>query len=168
MVIRKIIDDANDLWKYVQERDQSNEGDYNDGQAFGCASFYSDSKMNNLHERLLPKIENIAGLQLFPTYTYWRMYKKDTILRIHTDRDACEISVSICLGYVADQKWPFYILDKEENPARIELNQGDGVLYLGVKQSHWRPKFNGERHAQLFLHYVDKDGHYADWKDDRR
>ena len=33
--------------------------------------------MANLHDFLLPKMEQYTGLKLYPTYTYYRVYKKD-------------------------------------------------------------------------------------------
>jgi hypothetical protein len=45
------------------------------------------------------------------------------------------------------------------------------VCYRGVDLKHWREKFiapEGAWHVQAFLHYVDIDGLYADFKYDKR
>ena len=33
---------------------------------------------------------------------------------------------------------------------------------------HWRNKFEGNNCVQVFLHYVRKNGPYADWATDKR
>ena len=111
------------------------------------------------------KMEKITGLELLPTYTYFRLYKPGDILKSHTDREACEISVTICLGWdykgvINDYRWPIYI-----EGTRIDLDIGDAVIYKGLDVAHWRDEFIAEEdswHAQAFLHYVDKNGPYAE------
>src|SRR6266700_3470321 len=49
-----------------------------------CA--YGDFIMDGLLARLLPDIEKASGLSLFPTYSYFRVYKQSDILARHTDR----------------------------------------------------------------------------------
>jgi hypothetical protein len=44
------------------------------------------------------------------------------------------------------------------NEVNINLNPGDAVLYLGCQADHWRNKFEGSEHVQLFLHYVRAEG----------
>ena len=47
------------------------------------------------------------------------------------------------------------IIEKE----KIELEEGDAVLYAGCKQRHGRPgTYKGEGMDQVFLHYVDQNG----------
>ena len=111
------------------------------------------------------KMEKITGLELLPTYTYFRLYKPGDILKSHTDREACEISVTICLGWdykgvVNDYRWPIYI-----EGTRVNLDIGDAMIYKGIDVEHWRDEFVAEEdswHAQAFLHYVDKNGPYAE------
>ena len=44
----------------------------------------------------------------------------------------------------------------------FELNEGDAVLYAGCDQEHGRPGiYKGEGMAQVFLHYVRKEGKYV-------
>jgi hypothetical protein len=42
------------------------------------------------------------------------------------------------------------------------------VLYRGIDCPHRRGAFDGESAAQLFLHYVDRNGPHAEWKFDKR
>jgi hypothetical protein len=52
--------------------------------------------------------------------------------------------------------------------AAIDLAPGDAAVYRGIDCYHWREPFEGAEAAQVFLHYVDRDGPHASWKLDRR
>jgi hypothetical protein len=55
-----------------------------------------------------------------------------------------------------------------KNIKEIKMEVSDAVLYRGCEKYHWRDEFKGKWQAQVFLHYVDQDGPYADWKYDKR
>jgi len=124
--------------------------------------------MEEILVKLLPNVEGLVGLELYKTCSYWRMYKKGDVLRIHKDRQACEISVTMTIGYDGSRPWLIYALNKNEEPIKIELNSGDTLIYNGINRFHWRAINNLGMQAQVFLHYVDKNGVYSDWKDDKR
>jgi hypothetical protein len=114
-------------------------------------------------------IENYTGLELIPNYTYWRFYQKDEDLKRHKDRHSCEISVTLCLGYnnsnVDDSEyiWPMWVETDElpdQDGAPIYMKPGDMIIYRGCDVEHWRERFKGLNHAQVFLHYNDKAGPY--------
>lgn len=122
-----------------------------DSQSFSPA-FYDDPLMTALLETKLPKVEKESNLKLFPTYAYWRYYVFGGMLQPHTDRPSCEISITLCIKKY--DNWPI-IIEKE----KIELEEGDAVLYAGCEHSHRRPgTYKGEGMAQVFLHYVDQNG----------
>jgi len=117
---------------------------------------------------LLPHFEKAAGRRLLPTYSYARLYKPGEKLEIHTDRESCEISATVTLGFEG-KVWPIYMGDEGgANASKIEMAVGDAVLYRGMEKYHWRKKFKGEWQAQVFLHYVDADGPHKEWKFDKR
>lgn len=95
-------------------------------------------------------MEKETNLKLLPTYSYWRMYTNQSSLGLHTDRDACEISVSICVEGDGT-KWPL-IIEGEE----INLNNGDAVIYLGRELLHGRNKFEGDFQSQCFYTMLTK------------
>jgi hypothetical protein len=128
---------------------------------------YGDFITDALMASLLPRIEEASGLALFPTYSYCRVYKNGDVLRRHTDRPACELSLSLCLGFAPNQPWPLWI-ETPRGASSIILNPGDAVLYRGTECPHWRDVFSGEHQAQLFLHYVNRNGPNAQWKFDKR
>ena len=117
---------------------------------------------------LLPYFEKASGKRLYPTYSYARLYKTGEKLEIHTDRESCEISATITLGFDGEA-WPIYMGDEgKENASKIVMGVGDAVLYRGIDKHHWRKKFKGNWQAQVFLHYVDADGPHKEWKFDKR
>lgn len=119
---------------------------------------------------LLPKMEEITGKKLFPTYTYCRWYLPEEELLIHKDRPSCEYSCTLTVAFKGNQ-WSIYMGEdlNKENGKEVQMNPGDGVIYKGCELWHWREKYiEGEWHAQIFLHYVDQDGPYAEWKYDKR
>lgn len=135
----------------------------------GTHSLYSDTLMEVLLEVSLPHIEKITGKKLFPTYSYYRVYKPGDELKKHKDRPSCEISGTLCLGYYFDDKnysWPMFI---EGTP--LHSKPGDIVLYQGCEVEHWREPFDvnpGCYQVQVFLHYVDQNGPYPEYKFDKR
>tara|TARA_R100000951_G_C2642498_1_gene181440 strand:- start:831 stop:1385 length:555 start_codon:yes stop_codon:yes gene_type:complete len=126
-------------------------------------SFFETPITLNMQYKLIPKLEKITGFRLFRTYNYARIYKKGAILKMHKDRPACQISVTMDLG---GDKWGIYVLDKNEKPVNVKLEPGDAVVYYGTDVWHWRSKFKGDNHYQIFFHYVDADGQYSWAKDD--
>lgn len=133
----------------------------------GTPAAYADPLMEELLERLTPSVEEATQLFLFPTYSYFRVYKSGDVLARHIDRPACEISVSVNLGQVSDAAWPIWI-HGSSGPSRIEMDPGDAVIYRGIECAHWREAFSGVLAAQVFLHYVNKNGPLAEWRFDKR
>ncbi len=127
-----------------------------------CGDFH----MEELLESLVPEIEQVTQRPLFPTYSFFRIYRAGNDLKRHTDRPACEFSVSLNLGYRAPASWPLWV----EGPLGARsavLEPGDAVVYRGIECPHWRESFDGEFVAQLFLHYVDQEGPHAEWRFDK-
>jgi hypothetical protein len=112
-----------------------------------------------LHERLWPVIEQVMGEELIPTYAYARLYSNGDVLKKHTDRPACEVSITIQLGRSHHYAWPIYM-----GGQRFDLGEGDGVIYPGCNVEHWRDACagpDGYYSGQVFLHFVRKNGSYA-------
>ena len=128
---------------------------------------YGDPFVELLLEQLLPRIEESSGARLFPTYSYFRVYLNGAELRRHTDRPSCEISVTANLGYDSEGTWPIF-LEVDGKPKAFSLAPGDALLYKGIDLPHWREQFDGQRAVQVFLHYVDQDGPYREWRYDKR
>ena len=93
---------------------------------------------------------------VLPTYTYARLYSENEILAPHTDRNSCEVSVTLNLG--GDQDWPIYIKNPEGETKEVILKPGQAMIYLGMIATHWRKSFDGTECGQVFLHYVKLNG----------
>jgi hypothetical protein len=117
--------------------------------------------------KLQPAVEAATGSKLFPTYSYLRIYKPGSELTPHTDRPACEFTLSLALGFDGDVPWPIH-LATPSGPRAFETAPGDGLLYRGCEIAHWRNAFEDTYCAQAFLHYVDQNGPFADQKFDER
>jgi hypothetical protein len=169
-IVRSLIDRtmAEELWEYVSDKAQLGMLPMLDSAVPGTPSVYADVTMERLLAALRPSIEDISGLELFETYSYYRVYKQGDTLKRHTDRPACEVSVTVNLGQQPAAPWPLGIEGRQGGRAYIELSAGDAVIYRGVECPHWRDAYPGERLGQVFLHYVSKNGQYKDWKYDRR
>lgn len=106
-----------------------------------------------------PEVSEILEETVLPTYTYSRVYKNGSTLEKHSDRDACEISLTLHLG--GDTPWLIWIKTPEGEDRSVELNPGDAMMYLGTVSEHWRDQYVGEEYVQVFLHYVRSRGECA-------
>jgi hypothetical protein len=169
VILRSVIDPltAQFLKDYAVRCALGGETTNSDPQVPGTPSAYGAPLMEKLLVKLAPAIERASGRDLFPTYSFFRVYKKGDTLARHKDRAACEVSLSICLGYRAPAPWPLFVAG-HSGVFAAELQEGDGLLYKGVDCEHWRESFDGEMAAQVFLHYVDQKGPYAAWRFDKR
>lgn len=122
-----------------------------------AASVTNTAETDALLLDLRPKLEEMAGLRLVPTYSYARVYfYGDTMIR-HHDRGACELSVSIHLGRDGGEGTLWFAPNN-----KVDMEPGDGAIYLGTETDHWRERFTGNTMGQIFLHYVVANGKYAD------
>ena len=143
-------------------------GTFNDSQALGDYSKYGDLVFDTLLIGKTKQLSEITQINLVPQYSYHRLYTKGTELERHRDRESCEISVTLCLGYESHYNWPIWFEEKSGEKISVTLNPGDMVIYKGVELDHWREPFQGKNHAQVFLHYNDKNGPYGHQKFDGR
>ena len=149
-------------------------GTWSDPQVPNTYSHYADMVMETLMMKVLPKMKQETGLELIPTYSYARLYKKGDILKRHKDRPSCEISTTINLG---GDPWPIFIdgtgsnnvIDEYKNVhkpnapkgTKVLLEVGDMLEYSGCELEHWREPFEGNICGQVFLHYNHVNGPFA-------
>jgi hypothetical protein len=128
---------------------------------------YADALSETLLLELKPAVERATGLELLPCYSYLRIYGKGARLPKHLDRPSCEISTSLTLGYQAPTLWPLCV-EHDGAQTALELAPGDMLIYRGADLPHWREPFAGEYWVQTFLHYVDANGGFTDFRFDGR
>ena len=132
-----------------------------------CWQYYKPAPMQIMLEQVKSKIEIAVGEKLLPTYSYITAYTNNSYMAIHTDREACEVSVSINLASTFN--WGLYIADLQGSTAKIITEVGDGVIYLGPQVEHWRNLLISDKpefYIQTFLHYVKANGEYAKCEND--
>ena len=137
-------------------------GVWNDPQVPETYSHYSDIAMETLLEKLTEPMSKETGLNLIPTYSYARIYKKGDVLKRHKDRYSCEVSMTMNLG---GDPWPIYLEpsgETDKEGVKIDLEPGDALIYRGCEVEHWREVFKGENCGQVFLHYNDASGENAE------
>jgi hypothetical protein len=120
-------------------------GHFNDPQVLNTYSIYGDTNIENLLIKLKPLMEKETKNTLIEMYTYSRIYKHGDILYKHKDRSACQLSTTLFIG---GDKWPIFL-----DGIKVDLNQGDMLIYKGCEQEHWREPFEGNNCVQSFLHY---------------
>jgi len=168
-------DAVNFMYKHNIHSESSILGTWKDQQIPNTYSCYGDFVMETLLMKVLPIMKQETGLDLIPTYSYARAYKKGDILKRHKDRPSCEISTTLNLG--GDQ-WPIFIdstgsdnvIDEYKNihkpnapkGDKVVLEVGDMLVYNGCDLEHWREPFEGNICGQVFLHYNHLNGKFAD------
>ena len=169
----------------ILKRETEQSGNY-DSQCSKSKSIKNNMTFDKLLVDLLPYFEKEIGLKLLPTYSYARLYQPGEVLKIHSDRPACEISATLTLDFDGDP-WPIFMgkqsdvptntyrLDSEnnliyvKNDSKISMDIGDVVIYKGCDVLHWRDEYReGKWQAQVFLHYVDANGPNKEWIYDKK
>jgi hypothetical protein len=125
-----------------------------------------------LHWGLTSIVAERLQADLLPSFSFFRLYFDGDICRVHSDRPACEVSVSLALAYSDDRPWGLSIASTpspdgaavsddfgDEHYRTFTPNPGDGVLYEGSRYRHGRPTPNPNRwSAHVFLHWVSRGG----------
>lgn len=143
-------------------------------QVKGSLSRYAHPKYKPTHSKIRIILQQILGEELYNTYYYDRFYFLGQDLKRHTDRGACEISVSIQVSKSSNKPWSFCLKTLEGREVYANLNDGDAIVYMGCEVEHWRTalksKYNfvfkylrklirePEYHHQIFFHYVRANG----------
>lgn len=163
--ITNCFDDAEQCKRYAErmlilEKTPNVFADPTFGGAKSAYRLYDD-----LLELKIPHVEELVGKRLYPTYSYSRIYRNGHYMEPHKDRDACEYSVSITMGYGNVGK-PYPICFGTEE---LHLDINEMVVYKGRDVVHWRDVWDCPDDAwqvQIFLHYVDQDGPFASERND--
>ena len=74
--------------------------------------------------------------------------------------------VSLSLGYDPEEPWLLWV-EGTAGAAEFRITRG-AVLYKGTEIAHWSEEFQGNDAAQVFIHYVDQQGPYREWRFDKR
>jgi hypothetical protein len=130
---------------------ESRAGD-GDGANPGAYCIHSPEGGTHLLAKLAPKLVELIGSPLVPTYSYAQVYRRGGFLPLHVDGPQCEITATITIDFDADAIWPLFILS--EPPLTVKLLRGDAIIFDATRFLHCRKAFDGKMWTQLTLHYV--------------
>tara|TARA_R110002049_G_scaffold196125_2_gene365212 strand:+ start:994 stop:1647 length:654 start_codon:yes stop_codon:yes gene_type:complete len=150
------------LYKKKMHPQTSTLGGWEDPQVPNTYICYGDFAMETLLIKMLPIMQQQINLDLVPTNSFARVYKKGDELKRHKDRPSCEISATINLG---GNPWPIFIEpsgERGKEGIKVLLEVGDMLAYRGCELEHWREPFEEDICGQVFLHYNDLNGPFAD------
>ena len=157
-----------------------------DSQTSSLVSEHGDYLMETLMDMSTPVIEQNVGKKLWPTYSFFRIYDKGSDLKVHTDRASCEYTVALCLGAdPVDVPYEIFVGEVDESSdykyfneagefQRYKINNkfpmlpNNAVIFKGMDKIHWREMCTHDHFVTVFLHYVDQEGPYKDFKFDKR
>lgn len=157
-----------------------------EGQTNTFCTEYGDYLMEALMAASTSVVEQNVGKKLWPTYSYLRVYDKGSDLKIHTDRESCEYTVALCLGcdpkdkpyeiFVGEEDetsdYKYYNENEEYKRYRIDhkfsMLSNNALIFKGMDKIHWREMRTHDHFIAVFLHYVDQEGPYKEFKFDKR
>jgi hypothetical protein len=114
------------------------------------ARFYHVS-LCNLINRFIPEPTK-------PSFCFAAHYQAGARLERHTDRKQCVWNISLAVDSTPESTcetaWPLFI-ESRGTPYPVRLGPGDGVLYSGTKNPHWRDaQPNRQVSTLIFYHFV--------------
>ena len=158
-----------------------------DSQTNSLVGEYGDVLMESILDISTSVIEKNVNKSLFPTYSYFRIYDLGSDLKFHLDREACEYTVALCISASpSDKPYNIYIGEKDKTSNYKYLNgetnsyeplkinhtfpmlPNDALIFKGREALHWREQCENDYYMTVFLHYVDANGEFKDYKFDKR
>jgi hypothetical protein len=153
------------------------DGDFGDEQVNSAYWKYGDPLFDTLMKLIHSDIERDLDLKLNYNYSYLRFYTEGNDMKEHVDRESCEVSLSMCMGYdnsnvdtekYPNYNWPMWLgHENSDDKLPISLEPGDALLYRGCNISHFRENLLGLNHAQVFMHYNETEGKFNNILDNR-
>jgi hypothetical protein len=117
-----------------------------------------------LHYQMTELGSRVAGAPLKPSYVYFSSYEPGSVLKKHTDREQCEISISFLVDFQPEPhgvtRWPLFLEKDDERRQAVCIYQklGDALIYRGRRLPHWREALpDGCSSSSMFFHYVLQD-----------
>lgn len=114
-----------------------------------------------LHSALVALVSAIVGRRVRPSYLYLGVYAEGSELPRHTDREQCELTLSLLIDYLPDvhgpSPWPLQLYVGDE-PLSIYQHLGQSLLFAGREIPHSRPPLPaGHMSSSIFFHFVSED-----------
>ena len=130
-----------------------------DDQTPGRFVAYDEPTTRYVQQQLTRTVSDLARRVVVPSYSYLALYQGGASLDPHTDRDACEYTISLCIDATPDPQthgaWPLHLMTAD---GEVSLTQGigDALLFRGRYLSHWRDQLpEGYTSSSILFHFVD-------------
>jgi len=165
----------------------SNQKNFNiDSQTNSLISSHGDHLMETIMDMSTSVVEQNVGKKLWPTYSFFRIYDKGSDLKIHKDRQSCEYTVALCLGAdPVDKPYEIFLGEEDNNSdykyynseneykryridSKFPMLPNNALIFKGMDKIHWREECQHDHFITVFLHYVDQEGPYKEFKFDKR
>lgn len=105
-----------------------------------------------LHREVRPRVEEVVGHPVKPSYSFLACYGKGGRVPAHTDRPQCRYTLDLCLE-TGGTPWPLYV---DGEPYLVAPNEA--IVYRGCELTHFRETKPARTRARLaFFHFVDPD-----------
>lgn len=114
-----------------------------------------------IHHQLTRTVAQVVDEPVMASYAYVAGYRAGAALARHVDRAQCEFSITLLVDFAPEPRgatpWPLH-LEVAGDAVAVHQHLGDGLLYCGREQPHWRPPLaDGCSSTSLLLHYVRRD-----------
>jgi hypothetical protein len=130
--------------------------------------YYADPLAEVLLKKATSFVSETVGEKVIPTYSFFRVYRPGEKLARHTDRESCEVSVTINIASVGLEN-KVHMHSPNGSEVSFLLSPGDAAVYKGCEVEHWRePLKEGQLVVQFMLHYVKEKGNCAEFALDKR
>jgi len=148
---------------------------------FGRLIFHDHPVFGGLQQTLTPRVSEIVGEEVEPSYNFLSMYTRLGVCEPHLDSPSAKWTLDICINQ--SEPWPIHFSQvvpwpeqqpswrenwQDEIKGNLELNfaskvllPGNGIVFSGSSQWHYRnplPTATGSRAYcdLLFFHYIPK------------
>ena len=127
-----------------------------DSQTSSLVTEHGDYLMETIMDLSTPVVEQNVGKKLWPTYSFFRIYDKGS-----EDEEKDENS---------DYKY----FDENRKLTRLKIDgkfpmkKNNALIFKGMDKLHWREICEHDNFITVFLHYVDQEGDYKEYKYDKR
>lgn len=108
-------------------------------------------------DRFLPLAEEKTGHKLKKSNPYIRIYRNESTLNTHIDREGLDVTISVCLFSNIGYDWELIIKNKDGSTIGYPTKLGIAGIVTGRLLEHWREPLkcnDGEYVIQMFLHYT--------------
>ncbi len=130
-----------------------------DDQTPGRYVAYDEPTTRYVQQQLTRTVSDLARRVVVPSYSYLALYQGGAALDPHTDREACEYTISLCIDATPDPQthgaWPLRLMTAD-GEVSVTQGIGDALLFRGRYLTHWRDQLPaGYTSSSVLFHFVD-------------